>query len=252
MTEASDRGVQLEDVPDPVLREAVAEVAAGEPGPASRRWLGWVSLVALLAFAVDTYLVLNFKLLEGFDIPIALAVQRFNWGPVEPLMVLSNTSGGLPQVLLGLVVVLGMFLVDRRAGLLTALGAGASLLDNFVKISVSRGRPTADVVHILNPATGFSYASGHAVFYTWVAFMVAVSLAPRVRPAWRPLLWGMAAAVVFVACLGRVWAGVHWPSDVIGGFLLAIAWCAFVLWLPERWLPGPPWRWGRSRRPAAG
>jgi undecaprenyl-diphosphatase len=77
--------------------------------------------------------------------------------------------------------------------------------------------------------------------------MLAVSLAPRVRPARRPWIWVAAGFVVFIACVGRVWGGAHWPSDVIGGFLLGIAWCAFVLWLPERWLPAPSWSWVRAR-----
>ncbi|MEA2647467.1 MAG: hypothetical protein QOE92_2550 [Chloroflexota bacterium] len=231
--------------------QVVQEVGAGRPGPASRRWLGWVSLVSLLAFALDAYLVLNFKLLDVFDVPVELAVQGFHWGPIEPLMIASNDSGGLPQVLIGVAVIVAMFFVDRRSGFLTALGSGASLLDYFVKVSVSRGRPTADLVHILDPSTGFSFASGHAVFYTWVAFMVAFALAPRVRPRWRPLLWLAAAALVFIVCVGRVWAGAHWPSDVLGGVVLALGWCAFVLWLPERWLPAPSWSWVRGRRATA-
>ena len=52
-----------------------------------------------------------------------------------------------------------------------------------------------------------------------------------------------------LTCLARVWAGDHWPSDVLGGVLLGIGWSAFVLWLPERWLPSPSFRWfgGRAR-----
>jgi undecaprenyl-diphosphatase len=61
----------------------------------------------------------------------------------------------------------------------------------------------------------------------------------------RPILWIVAAIVIILTCIARVWAGDHWPSDVLGGVLLAIAWSAFVLWLPERWLPSPTFRWFR-------
>ena len=77
--------------------------------------------------------------------------------------------------------------------------------------------------------------------------MVAFSVAPRVRPAYRWLLWTGAAIVIMLACLARVWAGDHWPSDVAGGFLLGIGWSAFVVWLPERWLPEPDLKWFRGR-----
>jgi len=107
-------------------------------------------------------------------------------------------------------------------------------------------------VHILTPASGFSYPSGHAVFFTWMSFMLAAALAPRVPSAYRPLLWILAIVVIVLTCLARVWAGDHWPSDVMGGVLLGIGWSAFVLWLPERWLPSPSFRWFRGRtRPAS-
>ena len=122
----------------------------------------------------------------------------------------------------------------------------SSLLDNIIKLLVSRNRPTVDLVHILSPASGFSYPSGHAVFFTWMSFMIAFALAPRVRPVIRPILWIAAALIVVLTCISRVWVGDHWPSDVLGGVLLAISWSAFVLWLPERWLPSPSFRWFRG------
>jgi undecaprenyl-diphosphatase len=143
-----------------------------------------------------------------------------------------------------------MFFVERRAGWLLAIGSISSLLDNIIKLVISRQRPPADLVHILSPTTGFSYPSGHAVFFTWLSFMLAFSLAPRVNPRLRPILWIAAVVVILLTCLARVWAGDHWPSDVIGGVLLGIGWSAFVLWLPERWLPSPPFKWFRGRAKA--
>ena len=128
-----------------------------------------------------------------------------------------------------------------------ALGAISSLLDNIIKISMARHRPTADLVHILTPAPGYSYPSGHAVFFTWMSFMLAFAVAPRIRPRYRWIPWTVAGIVIVLACLARIWAGAHWPSDVIGGFLLGLGWSTFVMWLPERWLPSPWWR-DRGRR----
>jgi len=44
------------------------------------------------------------------------------------------------------------------------IGSVSSLLDNIIKLSIERQRPTVDLVHILTPASGFSYPGGHAVF----------------------------------------------------------------------------------------
>jgi membrane-associated phospholipid phosphatase len=244
--------VQAKDATAPLAepRQAVAEVIAGRPGPTARRWLGPTTLVVFVLFAIDTYLVVANDVLP-FDIPIARFVQGLNWGPVVYPMELINASAGIWQVLIGAVAIVALFIFERRAGWLMLIGSISSLLDNIIKLIISRQRPPADLVHILSPATGFSYPSGHAVFFTWMSFMIAVSIAPKLRPTLRPFLWILAALVIVLTCISRVWAGDHWPSDVLGGVLLGIGWSAFVLWLPERWLPSPSFRWFRGRARAA-
>lgn len=227
-------------------KRAVAEVIAGRPGPTARRWLGPTALVVFVLFAIDTYLVVANDVLP-FDVPIARFIQQLNWGPLVYPMELINASAGIWQVLIGAVAVVGLFIYERRAGWLMLIGSISSLFDNIIKLIISRQRPPADIVHILSPTTGFSFPSGHAVFFTWMAFMIAVSLAPKTRPALRPILWIIVALVILLTCIARVWAGAHWPSDVIGGVLLGVGWSAFVLWLPERWLPSPSFRWFRGR-----
>ena len=176
-------------------KQAAAEVIAGRPGPTARRWLGPTALVVFVLFAIDTYLVVANDVLP-FDIPIARFIQQVNWGPLVHVMDLINASAGIWQVVLGVIAVVGLFIFERRAGWLMLIGSISSLLDNIIKLIISRQRPPADLVHILTPTTGFSY-----------------------------------------------------PSDVLGGVLLGIGWSAFVLWLPERWLPSPSFRWfgGRAR-----
>jgi undecaprenyl-diphosphatase len=202
--------------------------------------------VFFVLFAIDTYLVVQNEVLP-FDLPIARFIQGVNWGPLVYVMQLINSSAGYGQVVLGAVAIVAMFIFERRAGWLMLIGSISSLLDNIIKLLVSRNRPTVDLVHILSPASGFSFPSGHAVFFTWMSFMIAVSIAPKIRPAFRPILWGLAAIVIVLTCIARVWVGDHWPSDVLGGVLLGIGWSAFVLWLPERWLPSPSFRWFRGR-----
>jgi undecaprenyl-diphosphatase len=231
-------------------KQAAKEVLAGRPGPTARRWLGPTALVVFALFAIDTYLVVQNQVLP-FDVPIAAFIQQLNWGPLVYPMALINASAGIWQVLLGALAIVALFIVERRAGWLMLIGSISSLIDNLLKLLISRQRPPADLVHILNPTTGFSYPSGHAVFFTWLCFMVAFSLAPRVKPTYRPILWIAAAVVIVLTCIARVWAGVHWPSDVIGGVLLGLSWSAFVLWLPERWLPSPSFNWFRRRARSA-
>jgi membrane-associated phospholipid phosphatase len=232
--------------PAPVDK-AAAEVAAGDPKKAAHRWLVPLILAVAAFFTIDTSLVATEPLLP-FDVPIATFVQTFPWGPVTLIFDVINVTAGYWQVAAGAVFVLVLFIFERRAGYLMAIGSISSLIDNVIKLWMARQRPAADLVHILTPAPGYSYPSGHAVFFTWLSFMIAFSLAPHVRPRRRWMLWLGAAIVMLLAALARVWAGAHWPSDVAGGVLLGIGWSAFVVWLPERWLPSPTWKWIRGMR----
>lgn len=227
--------------------QAAREVLAGQPSAAARRWLGPMVLVVLALFAIDTALVVTHVLLAPFDIPITTFMQSVTWGPVAYPMELIGWLAAYKQFVLGAVTVVALFVFERRAGWLMLIASVSSLLDYVIKLVISRQRPPSDLVHILIPATGFSYPSGHAVFFTWWSFMLAFAVAPSLSPRLRPIPWILAATVIMLTCLSRVWTGDHWPSDVIGGVLLGLGWSAFVLWLPERWLPSPSWRWFRGR-----
>jgi undecaprenyl-diphosphatase len=232
--------------------KAAKEVLAGDPRESARRWLWPMTVAVAILFVMDTFLVATEPLLP-FDIPVAAFIQSFPWGPVTYVFDVINFTAGYVQVAVGVAAIVILLIWERRAGYLMAIGAGSSLLDNLVKLLMARQRPSADLVHILTPAPGYSYPSGHAVFFTWLSFMLAFSLAPHVRPSYRWILWVAAATLIFLACCARVWAGDHWPSDVAGGFLLGLGWSMFVVWLPERWLPSPSWKWfrGRERRATA-
>jgi membrane-associated phospholipid phosphatase len=230
-------------------QEAARQVIAGDPHKAAHQWLGPLVIATAIIFALDTYLVATRPLLP-FDIPVAAFVQSFPWGPVTWIFRAINETAGYPQGAVGVLAVIALFIFERRAGYLMALGAISSLIDNEIKVMMARQRPAPDLVHIITPAPGYSYPSGHAVFFTWLSFMLAFALAPHVRPRYRVLLWCGAALLIILTCFARVWAGAHWPSDVAGGVLLGLGWAAFVIWIPERWLPTPSRKW--LRWPTAG
>ena len=230
-------------------QEAARQVIAGDPRKAAHQWLAPLVVAAAIVFALDTYLVATRPLLP-FDLPVAAFVQSFPWGPVTWIFRAINQTAGYPQGAVGVIAVVVLFIFERRAGYLMALGAISSLIDNEIKVVMARQRPAADLVHIITPAPGYSYPSGHAVFFTWLGFMLAFALAPHVRPRWRIALWCGAALLIVLTCFARVWAGAHWPSDVAGGVLLALCWSGFVIWIPERWLPTPSRKW--LRWPTAG
>jgi undecaprenyl-diphosphatase len=89
-----------------------------------------------------------------------------------------------------------------------------------IKDEVDRPRPSGGLVS----ASGQSYPSGHAahaVFYAWLALTIAL----RVRPGWRygTLLMTVGLALTIVVGLSRVYLGVHYLSDVSGGWALGVS-----------------------------
>ncbi|CAB3389646.1 phosphatase PAP2 family protein [Kyrpidia spormannii] len=99
--------------------------------------------------------------------------------------------------------------------------AGASLLNGLLKWAFQRPRPGFGLVE----AAGYSFPSGHSMeafsFYGSVAILLWGYA--RSRRA-KVMLAGSAAVLVAAVGLSRMYLGVHYPSDVIGGFIASTIW----------------------------
>ena len=136
-------------------------------------------------------------------------------------------------VLIVITAVVGASLVrDKRwadIALLIAAIVGAVLLSPLTKHLVSRVRPTA---FFRTAATGYSFPSGHTLNATCLALALGFILwrmpwRRAVKVAWTPAL------AIYAVCVGasRVVLGVHYPTDVLGGYLLGAAWSIFLMTL---------------------
>jgi undecaprenyl-diphosphatase len=116
--------------------------------------------------------------------------------------------------------------------LLTSVG-GAVLLETVLKASVLRPRPRL-FPHVV-PASGWSFPSGHVTGTTaLLAALVALLWLHRLRPLAR-ILGALGVAAVLLVGLSRVVLGVHFPTDVAGGFFIGVGWsalCVAVTLLP--------------------
>jgi undecaprenyl-diphosphatase len=164
-------------------------------------------------------------------------VSAWPWMAVA-LSAVTNAGGSVfAWCALGLAVVwLGL----RRQWALTAYvaltGAGAAALTAGTKALVERDRPVpADPVAM---APGLSFPSGHAlgsaVSYG-VLLLVFVPIVPR---RWRRWVVGMVSALVVTIGVSRIGLGVHYPTDVVGGWLLALWWLSVTAIVFRRWHDG--------------
>jgi undecaprenyl-diphosphatase len=98
----------------------------------------------------------------------------------------------------------------------------ASLLDLGMKAIVARARPVLD--DPVTSAPGYSFPSGHAMDDLVGVAVLALLLHPVLKRRWqRVVLWTVAALVVLLVGYDRVGLGVHFVSDVVGGWVFGIA-----------------------------
>lgn len=182
-------------------------------------WAGFAAVAALtLAGHFAPFDDAGLRYWRGNDGMIGAAM--FEW--VRALTLL----GGVPVrgVLDVAAVALLVFLQRRKEALwLAVTGVGGWVANSALKLAVGRTRP--DVVPHLVDAGGASFPSGHsfnsAVLYIAIALVLGATNKRRATP-W--LLLGGAVALSLAIAWSRVWLGVHFPGDVIAGWLGGAGW----------------------------
>jgi undecaprenyl-diphosphatase len=188
-----------------------------------------IALASTAVFAVLTLAVLRQPELPA-DVTIARAVQDVDWGPVAPAFGAVDWLEGVRQFLAAVGLLVLVFLLNRAAtwAALACMLSGAGYV--LTELLIQRGRPAAGLVHVVRHTAGYSYPSGHAVFFTWALTILVLAVLRRLLPAPFVLAAAVAAVVVLaLVCIGRVYDGEHWPSDVAGGLALGGAWTAATL-----------------------
>ncbi len=125
----------------------------------------------------------------------------------------------------------------RLAVFLVVTTLGGGVLDTIVKEAVGRARPS--LVNPVDTAHGKSFPSGHAMSSTVVYGALLMVFLPVIGRRYRPVVLGGAVALVAAIGFTRLALGVHYISDVLGGFVLGLAWlaasaAAFSTWRVER------------------
>jgi undecaprenyl-diphosphatase len=95
---------------------------------------------------------------------------------------------------------------------------------------IQRPRPSEDLVHVIRHTGSSSYPSGHVAFFSWFLVLLVLCLAVgRLPKAMVVVAWMAAALVLLVVCIGRIYMGEHWPSDILGGLFLGLGWTSLAL-----------------------
>jgi undecaprenyl-diphosphatase len=179
---------------------------------------------------------------QGFDDRVLRALREPNdpstpigprWLRIAALDVTALGSG----VVLGLTVtaITGFLLLQgmtRTALFILVASVGGWVLNNGLKGVFGRERP--DVVPHLSEVASLSFPSGHAMTSAAVYLTLGVLLMRVVeRPITKFYCLGVAILATLLIGSTRVYLGVHYPTDVLAGWMIGFAW-ALLCWIVER------------------
>ncbi len=171
--------------------------------------------------------------LLALDGNILLWIQenlRADW--LTPIMITITKLGGLGKIWIALCLVLICFPKTRRAGAAGMVGLVLSLLVNnmILKNVFARVRPYEVIdglVLLTNKATDFSFPSGHA----GSSFAAAVAICASLKGS--KARW-LVLAFAFVMAYTRLYIGIHYPSDILGGIVTGTLCGLAAVWLVRR------------------
>ena len=177
-------------------------------------------------------LLLGWPHLGQLDQGLLALVQEQRGASLERLVVLVTRLGDFTtQLAAGVLLCLLLLLARQWRALAFASSAllGTALVNGALKALFARQRPEV----LLEPLDSFSLPSGHSSA-AFAFFLVLGVLAGRGQPARLRLAWLLLAGLPALAiALSRVYLGVHWPSDIVAGALLAGGLCALSLSLTQ-------------------
>jgi undecaprenyl-diphosphatase len=201
-------------------------------------------LYILLSITAFTFLSFQYDsaLFSTLDQAIATSVTTLFPSESLPFFIFITDLGSF-QVTLPILFIVGMYLLFRREFLLFVLAMlnfhGVRSLNRLLKGYFERERPPE--LDRLAEATYFSYPSGHSMnsmaFYgllCWLFLQV-----PFLKRKWKVLTVYLFSLLILTIGLSRIYLRVHFPTDVLGGFLAGSYWLViliFVYRLFQGWL----------------
>lgn len=184
-----------------------------------------LTLITIMVMSGCGFLTLSYFTMLGylttFDHTVIQFVQSFET-PVLTMIFKGFThfGSGYSVTLLTLAscFILFFFLKERPKAIFFAIGVVATIIANAgIKVLYERPRPE---IHHLMDASGHSFPSGHTMMAVSLYTFIVYSFWPYFSTSFQRFLFvSIAGGIVGMIALSRVYVGVHYPTDLIGGLL---------------------------------
>jgi undecaprenyl-diphosphatase len=205
--------------------------------PGSSPFIGAALGLGLVAAAVAlaVFVWLGYRIRMGvppaFDLTIRAGLRELETPALSTVMWAASVYAAPVRLLpLSLVAAMVFLLRGWRRGAMLVLVTltGAAVLDVGLKALFARVRPEAFFDYYPTPSS-FSFPSGHTLVATCLFGGIAVLLTHRLEGrVSQALVWMAAAALILLVGISRIYLGVHYPTDVIGGLAVGVVWVTAV------------------------
>ncbi|MFI8495832.1 phosphatase PAP2 family protein [Peribacillus butanolivorans] len=186
---------------------------------------------SIMAFTISAYEFLNFdraviSFVQGLESPFLTTIMK----------VFTFIGSSSSIIILSLLVLFYLYKVLKHRlelVLFSAVVVGSPLLNLILKLFFQRARPD---LHRLIEIGGYSFPSGHAMNAFTLYGILTFLLWRHISTMWgRTLLILFSVMMILTIGISRVYLGVHYPSDIIGGYLASGCWLAISIWVFQKY-----------------
>lgn len=177
-----------------------------------------IAFVLGLVFVINTILVIC-GLTTGFDKFFYNLVRSLECGFFDTYFV-SITRLGDVSVVIGIVLVLCLIFRNRHSIMFMLLAANSALTNKIVKHIICRERP--DILKLIKQG-GYSYPSGHSMIAMSIYGYLLYLAFTRIKNKTLKWICSIILGILILSIgISRIYVGVHYASDVLGGFIFAL------------------------------
>lgn len=194
-----------------------------------------ISIISLSLFLIILLDVLTTKQLIKLDLLIYKNILKIQTPILTPVFILiTNFGSTIPLTIL--TIILSAFLLIRKKYsyiilLILSMSIGA-ILELSIKLLIHRLRPEQALIDI----TRFSFPSGHATMATIFFTILLYSLIENIKTKKTKIALAITSiAIILLISFSRIYLGVHWFSDVLGGIILGTLINSSIILAIEMW-----------------
>ena len=200
-------------------------------------FLFFVWLTLIITFNIFGYLISANKMV-WLDQPIINFFRAIENPLLTKIYLWFTFIGDTPMVIAIFLISIFIlyFALKHRTQLvfLLVVLVGSTLINNILKIIYQRERP---IEYRLTEASGYSFPSGHSMasftLYIALSFLIWKHIPHRLG---RGLVILFTIVMIFMIGTSRIYLGVHYPSDIIGGYLVSASWLIPTIYLYQWYL----------------